>query len=157
MCQLSHNYFKDYKALLSWTSICLFDVFTWRKWMGKPMSTLLMFSSEDIHVRSVFFSRKSLSIATPSSVPRSHSSVKSCTSLSPVVFSVMTLILSELRILHIVEVDSKILPLKMSFPNILLIKVDLPALVSPVIRATIYLFMDVLHILKWLTCIWFTK
>lgn len=106
--------------------------------MGKPMSTLLMFSSEDIHVRSVLVSRKALSIATPSSVPRSHSSVKSCASFSPVTFSVMTLILSELRILHIVEVDSKILPLKMFFPNILLIKVDLPALVSPVINATIY-------------------
>lgn len=95
------------------------------------MSTLRMFSSEDIHVRSVLFSKKSLSIFTPSSEERLHSAVKSCSSFSPVTFSVMTLILSELRILHMVEVDSRTLPLKMFFSNILLISVDFPALVSP--------------------------
>lgn len=62
---------------------------------------------------------------------RSHSPVKSCSSLSPETFSVITLMLSELRILHMVEIDSRSLPLKILFPSILLINVDFPALVSP--------------------------
>lgn len=116
--------------------------------MGKPMSTHRMFSSEDMHVRSVLFSKKSLSISTPSSVSRSHFPVKSCSSLSPETFSVITLMLSELRILHMVEVDSRILPLKILFPSILLINVDFPALVSPeritTIKAVFVWFADIL-------------
>lgn len=78
-----------------------------------------------------FFLKKSLSSITPSSMSRSHSPVKSCSSLSPETFSVITLMLSELRILHMVEIDSRSLPLKILFPSILLINVDFPALVSP--------------------------
>lgn len=109
--------------------------------MGKPMSTHRMFSSEDI------LSKKSLSSVTPSSVSMSHSPVNSCSSLSPDTFSVVTLILSELRILNTVEVDSRILSLKILFPNILLINVDFPALVSPkrnaMIIAVFVLFADI--------------
>lgn len=82
-------------------------------------------------VISVTSFKESLSIFSPSLVDKSHTSVKSLSLISPDLLSVMIRILSELRILHIVDVDSRFLPLKILLSNILLINVDFPALVSP--------------------------
>lgn len=102
-----------------------------RNGIGNPMSTLrwLMLSVDDVMSVNVF--NLSLSFFTPFSVAKSHSFVKTVSSTDPVSLSVIILILSELRILHIVHDDSRVLPLKILFSSILFINVDFPALVSP--------------------------
>lgn len=60
-----------------------------------------------------------------------YGSLKTVSSILPVIFSVMILVRAKFRILHIVDVDSLFLALKIFIPSILLINVDLPALVSP--------------------------
>lgn len=102
-----------------------------RNGIGNPMSTLRwrMLSIDD--VMSVTFFNASLSTFTPLSVAKSHLFVKSVSLTTPVSLSVIILIFSELRILHIVDDDSRVLPLKILFSSILLIKVVFPALVSP--------------------------
>lgn len=108
--------------------------FTLRKENGSSISTLrdvTRFVDDTISVSSL---KKFLSILTPSFVSRSHLSVKSISSVFPIMVVVTILILSELRSLHIVEVDSLFRPLNNIFPNILLISVDFPALVSPEIN-----------------------
>lgn len=106
-------------------------LFTSRRGIGNPTSTLLNVKLVFDDVRSVRSFRKSLSILTPSFVSRLHLSVKSVSSFCPFMSVVMTLILSESRSLQIVEVDSLFRPLNNCLPNNLLINVDLPALVSP--------------------------
>ena len=94
-----------------------------------------------------------LSFLSPPSVLTSHSA-RWITSFLPDTFSTMIRTLSEFRILHTVEVDSRFLPLKIFFPIILLINVDFPELVSPAKRRTnmyilyliLYLFPFVIHI-----------
>lgn len=93
-------------------------------------------------VRSVRSFKKSLSILTPSFVSRLHLSVRSVSSFSPFMSVVLTLILSELRSLQIVEVDSLLRPLNNCFSNNLLISVDFPALVSPEIYSYILIFWN---------------
>lgn len=100
--------------------------FTFKNGIGNPMSTLrkCMHSFDD--VMSVSFFKESLKALSTSSF-----SVKSVSTIWPVILSVRILVFAEFRILHIVEVDSLFLPLKILFSNILLISVDFPALVSP--------------------------
>lgn len=114
--------------------LIMHNLFTLRKENGSSISTLrdVMLLVDDTMSVSSF--KKFLSIFTPSFVSRSHLSVKSVSSVFPVMVVVTILILSELRSLHIVEVDSLFRPLNNIFPNILLISVDFPALVSPKIN-----------------------
>lgn len=105
---------------------------TFRNGIGNPMSTLpysLLFVDTLMFVRSfnVF-----LRIFIPSFVSVSHVSVRSFSSFSPVVCSMIIVTFSEFLILQIVLVDSRLSPSKIFLPKILLIKVDFPALVSPV-------------------------
>lgn len=116
------------------------------------MSTLRMFLS--MAFWPVRCSRNFLSLVTPFLVPMLYLSVRSCSSFSPDSFSVTTSNLSEFRILHIVEVDSVTLPLKICFPNILLINVDFPALVSPARKATV--LRNYRH-LCYIDRLWFSK
>lgn len=109
-------------------------LFTLRKENGSSISTLRDVTLLVDDTMSVSSFKKFLSILTPSFVSRSHLSVKSVSSVFPVMVVVTILILSELRSLHIVEVDSLFRPLNNIFPNILLISVDFPALVSPEIN-----------------------
>lgn len=102
-----------------------------RNGIGNPTSTLRRWMPSIDDVMSVTFFNPSLSTFSPLSVAKSHLFVKSVSLISPELLSVMILILSELRILHIVDDDSRILPLKILFPSILLTSVDFPALVSP--------------------------
>lgn len=97
----------------------------------------------------VLCSRNLFSLFSPFLVPRLHVSVRSCTSFSPDSVSVITIILSEFRILHIVEVDSETWPIKIFFPNILLINVDFPALVSPVRKTTVSPLRNYRHLCYW--------
>lgn len=110
------------------------NLFTLRKENGSSISTLryVMLLVDDTMSVSSF--KKFLSIFTPSFVFRSQLSVKSVASVCPVMVVVMIRVLSELRSLHIVEVDSLFRPLNNIFPKILLISVDFPALVSPEIN-----------------------
>ena len=103
---------------------------TFRKGMGNPMSTLRYCLLSSDNVMSVRFFKVPLSVLRPSSVLTSQS-VRSISFFSPDTFSKMIRTLSEFRILHTVEVDSRFLPLKIFFPIILLINVDFPAHVSP--------------------------
>lgn len=108
-------------------------VSTLRKGIGNPTSTnsksTLLFDK----VLSVSSVKCVLSILTPRSLVKSHLSVRSisgssiCSSLRLVII----LTLSKLRILHIVDVDSIVWPIKIFFCRIILISVDFPALVSP--------------------------
>lgn len=104
---------------------------TFRKGMGTPMSTLRIWTLIADDVMSVMPFKKSLNTFSPSLLARSHFSVKSVSTIFPVLFSVMTLTLSESRSFMIVEVVSKFLPLKSLLFSILLINVVFPALVSP--------------------------
>lgn len=88
-----------------------------------------MLSIDD--VMSVTSFNAPLSTFTPFFVAKSHLFVKSVSLTAPVSLSVMILIPSELRILHTVDDDSRVLPLKILFSSILFINVDFPALVSP--------------------------
>lgn len=110
------------------------NILTLRKGNGSSISTLRFVTLLVDDTMSVRSFKKSLSIFTPSFVSRSHVSVKSVVSVSPVMVVVMILVLSELRSLHTVEVDSLLRPLNNIFPKILFISVDFPALVSPEIR-----------------------
>lgn len=78
---------------------------------------------------------------TPFSVVKSHLSVKSVSVTAPVSHSVMSFILSELRILHIVEDDGRVRHLKIFFSSILLINVDFPENVSPKRHCRLYQFI----------------
>lgn len=107
--------------------------FTFKKGMGSPISTVWKSTviSGDKYVRSVRSFKKRLNSLTPLLCWMLHVPDKSISWVSFVCFVVIILIWSELRILHIVEVDSKSLPLNNFFPMILLINVDFPELVSP--------------------------
>lgn len=104
---------------------------TLRKGIGNPTSTLCNSKHSFDVVLSVSFVICSLRILTPSLVFKSHLCVKSISSVSFLLFSVIILIISELRILHIVSVDSRFLPAKIPISNILFSNVDFPAHVSP--------------------------
>lgn len=131
------QYFSHFAPISRWkTLVRLLDnarhdiLSTFRKGIGNPMSTLRYCLLSFDNVMSVRFFKVLLSSLIPSSVLTSHS-LRSITSFLPDTFSTMIRTLSEYRILHTVEVVSRVLPLKSLFPNILLINVDFPALVSP--------------------------
>lgn len=98
---------------------------------GSSISTLRYVTLFVEDTMSVSYFKKSLNIFTPSFVSRSHLSVKSFASVCPVMFVVTIRNLSELRSLHIVDVDLLFRHLNKIFPNILFISVDVPAFVSP--------------------------
>ena len=114
-----------------WNSERDVKTITFRNGMGSPMSTLLYCLLSCDNVISVRSFNLLLSIRRPSSVLLSHLPSRSITSIWPDKCSTVICTLSELRILHTVEVDSRVLPLKIFFSKILLINVDFPALVSP--------------------------
>lgn len=104
---------------------------TFRKGMGNPTSTNsnCEFSRDD--VLSMSLVKWVCNIFTPSFVFKSHLFVKSIVFVSFSILLVVIIILSELRILQIVDVDSRFFPKNIGFPNILLINVDFPLHVSP--------------------------
>ena len=108
------------------------DKITLRKGMGNPMSTFLfsLLFVESVMLVSLF--KIFLRVSIPSFVSMSHLSVRSLVSVFPDLCSTINVIFSEFLILHIVLVDSRLFPLKIRFPKILLMRVDFPALVSPV-------------------------
>lgn len=111
--------------------LIMHNLFTLIKENGTSILTLRSVTLLVDDPKSVCSLKKFLSILTPSFVSKSHLSVKSVSSVFPVMVVVTILILSELRI---VEVDSMFRPLNNIFPNNLLISVDFPALVSPEIN-----------------------
>lgn len=107
------------------------QVITFRNGIGNPTSTyskLTLPADTDISVSSVNTSR---SISTPDSSLISHFPGRSMLTIDPSLHLVSIFTASRLRILHIVDVDSTVWPLKIFFRSILLINVDFPALVSP--------------------------
>lgn len=95
------------------------------------MSTLRKCLLSGDWVKSVNCLYSFLKSVTPSFVSRSQRSVRSISVFFPEECSAMILILSEFRILHIVDVDSSFFSGKIFFPKIVLSKVVLPELVSP--------------------------
>lgn len=121
------------KIIMEWNSQQneTHQLFTLRKGIGNPTSTLWKAFKFPDDSLSVSFCRFFLNIFTPSLVVRSHVFVKSNSTLLPSELTATISILLELCNLHIVEVDSKRLSLNIFFRNILLTNVDFPALVSP--------------------------
>lgn len=113
---------------------------TRRKGIGNSTSTLRISTlfSADMCV-TVF--NDVLNFCKPSSVERSHVSVKSSSTVSPSLVSVKILIFFELRNLQIVEVDSWLPDMNILFSSILLTKMDFPELVSPLIKRIVRLIV----------------
>lgn len=110
---------------------------------GNPMSTQTYCRLSFDFVMSVNSFNTFLSCLTPSLESVLHSG-RSCTLGGfPVACSTRICTCSEFLILHIVDVDSLFLPLKILFPKSLLINVDFPELVSPakdaVLKISIYI------------------
>lgn len=105
---------------------------TFRKGIGNPTSTHLMSKISFDTLMSVSCFKTSLSFFLPSSVSGLYFNGMSRTTFGfPDAYSTMIFTFSEFLNLHIVAVDSNILPLKIFFPIILFINVDFPELVSP--------------------------
>lgn len=115
---------------------------------GNPMSTQTYCRLSFDFVMSVNSFNKSLSCLTPSLESVLHSGRSYTFRGFPVAYSARICTCSEFLILHIVDVDSLFLPLKILFPRSLFINVDFPEFVSPAKGDVLNISIYVKNIMK---------